>query len=175
MSGKQTVTLVGTGDLELLYGVPAVTTWKWRRGNSPAAGSRDYDPQAAERSILGRRYARVSGRDVYDLDIVIERIRKRTGHEPDKQRLEEIRGRASVPADAIVAGYSEVGELLGVDQRYVRTLDQRDGKLPPPIALIGPEGRKSRIQVYAASQFARDERYSEQRATELARRHVEGP
>jgi hypothetical protein len=191
MPGKRTVTLVSAGDLEYLYDAPAITVKKWRKpqrsaadGDAPrhrrgeALGPRPpYDPEAAADSILGKRYAHISGRDVYDLDVVIERIeqRTRTNRRPDESRVAEVRERATVPADAVVAGYAEIAELLGLDQRRVRTMDERDGQLPPPIALVGPEGRKSRVQVYAASQFARDPRYSEQHAQELARRHVEGP
>lgn len=187
MPKKGKVTLVSTGDLALIYGVPPATAKKWRQpGQAPTAasapersrhhpvGPRLYDPQAAAGSILGKRVAHVSARDLYDLDVVIERIRERTGREPLEAWVTHVRERATVPVSAVVAGYAEVGQLLGLDQRHVKTMDDR-GQLPAPVALVGPEGRKSQVKVFAASQFAQDARYSEERAKELAARHLDGP
>jgi hypothetical protein len=206
VSTGNTVTLVSAADLAYLYEVPPITVQHWRRrqpaATAPgapertrhnAAGPHVYDPEAAAGSILGPRYAHISGRDLFDLDVALERIRARTRlgdpdaydkpgavrnhdrvkREPSPERLDEVRKRATMPADAVPAGYAEVGELLGLDQRHVKVLDDR-GHLPPPIALVGPPGSRQ-IKVFAASQFARDARYSEQRAQQLAARHRDGP
>jgi hypothetical protein len=186
-TSARTVTLVSTGDLAWIYDVPPITVRHWRPWDRPEPGSgrgrgrppatpQVYDPEAAERSILGPRLAHISGRDVYDLDTVVVRIAERTRTKPDpiQARLAEVRERATVPAGAVVAGYAEVAELLGKDPRHIPTLDTR-GKLPPPIALVGPEGRRSRIKVFAVEQFRNDPDYDQARADELARRHREGP